>query len=147
MFLSDLIDELQQQGQYTFSKTLLLERLDISSHALARRLKRLTEKKRIVPLTSGFYAIVPTEYQLSGAPPASWFIASLMKYLKKPYYVSLLTAASLHGAAHQQAQEFQVMVSKPLRAITAGRSYLRFYVRKNLTKMLVKPIKVPTGQM
>src|SRR3990167_939463 len=148
IYLSHLIDELQQQGQYSFTKNQLLEKLSsVSSHALARRIKRLAEKKRITPLGSGFYVIVPIEYQSSGAPPANWFVDAFMKHMKQPYYVSLLTAASLYGAAHQQAQEFQIMVTKPARSITVGRSQIHFYVRKHLISMITRPVKVFTGQM
>ena len=44
--------------------------------------------------------------------PADWFIAELMQFLDLPYYVGVLSAAALHGAAHQQAQEFHVVVPR-----------------------------------
>ncbi|MBY0264345.1 MAG: type IV toxin-antitoxin system AbiEi family antitoxin [Holosporales bacterium] len=36
--------------------------------------------------------------------PADHLISFLMVYWKKPYYVGLLSAASLHGASHQALQ-------------------------------------------
>jgi hypothetical protein len=40
-----------------------------------------------------------------------------MEYLELPYYVALLSAAAIHGAAHQKSQEFQVITNKSLRTI------------------------------
>src|SRR5207244_10392072 len=62
----------------------------------------------------GFYVIVPPEYRVAGSLPAAWFIRDLMDYLRRPYYVGLLTAPSLHGAAHQAPQEFQVVTDRAL---------------------------------
>ena len=42
------------------------------------------------------------ENRVAGAPPASWYIDDFMKAIGAPYYVGVLTAAALHGAAHQQ---------------------------------------------
>jgi hypothetical protein len=50
----------------------------------------------------GVAVVVPPEYREAGCPPASWFIHDLMRFLGQPYYVALLTAAAIHGAAHQQ---------------------------------------------
>ena len=72
-----------------------------------------------------FYVIVPLEYRAVGAPPVSWFIHDLMKAMELPYYVSLLSAAALHGASHQQPQTFQVMTDRSLRSVLAGRTTLR----------------------
>jgi len=44
------------------------------------------------------------EYRVAGAPPASWYIDDFMKAVGTPYYVGVLTAAALHGAAHQAPQ-------------------------------------------
>src|SRR5690606_31964989 len=71
-----------------------------------------------------FYLIVPLEYQDQGIIPTSWYIDPFMKYLSVPYYVSLLTGASLLGFAHQQPQSFQVVVKERVR------------LRKKNTKML-----------
>ena len=48
-----------------------------------------------------------------GVVPPLYYIDQLMFYLKKPYYVSLLSAAELHGAAHQRPQKFSVTTILP----------------------------------
>ena len=45
-----------------------------------------------------------------------------MRHEDAPYYVGLLKAAELHGASHQAVIEFQVIISKRLPRIKAGRS-------------------------
>ena len=49
------------------------------------------------------------------------WIDDLMRFHHVPYYVGLLSAAALHGAAHQQPQEFQVVSGAVLRPLTVGR--------------------------
>jgi hypothetical protein len=76
----------------------------------------------------GFYAIIPVGYALRGAVPPELYIDDLMKYLNRTYYISLLNAAVFYGAAHQQPQDFSVVISYlTLRDTTkkATKSFLR----------------------
>ena len=61
----------------------------------------------------GFYVIVPVQYRLKRVVPPPYYINELMAYLKKPYYVGLLSAAAVYGAAHQRAMETQVVTVAP----------------------------------
>ena len=115
--VAQIIDELQAKATYIFRQDELSERLKSSPDAISRALSRLIEKKRIVRLHPGLFLIIPLEYQNIGAPPPVWYIDSLMEYLGLPYYVGLLTASSLHGAAHQQPAEFQVITTKQIETI------------------------------
>jgi hypothetical protein len=45
--------------------------------------------------------------------PSCLFIDDLMKSLSTPYYVGLLPAAALHGAAHQQPMGYTVITQSP----------------------------------
>lgn len=108
---------------------------------------RLIKKKRLARPIKNFYVIVPTEYQLVAAPPAVWFIDYLMKFCDRPYYVGLLSAAALHGVAHQQPQVFQVITNKPLPAIEVGRSSIQFFVKKYISSANTESLKTPTGYM
>ena len=65
-------------------------------------LKRLADKNKIISVSKGFYIIIPPAYQNLGILPPAMFMDDLMEYLERPYYITLLSAASLHGAAHQQ---------------------------------------------
>ena len=108
---------------------------------------RLIEKKRIVRLLRGLFLIVPLEYFAIGAPSPLWYIDSLMDYLKLPYYVGLLTASSLQGAAHQQPAEFQIITTKQMRPLKIGRTILKFYYKKQTAKMPVQKMKSETGYL
>jgi hypothetical protein len=49
-----------------------------------------------------------------------------MRYLDVDYRISLLRAAAFHGASHQAAQVFQVIVPRQLRAIAIDRQRIQF---------------------
>ena len=52
--------------------------------------------------------------------------APFMRHLGVDYRISLLRAAAFHGASHQAAQVFQVIVPKQIRFITIGRQRIQF---------------------
>lgn len=62
----------------------------------------------IAQVYRGFYVVIPPHYAAKGIVPPVYYIDQLMSYLKRPYYVSLLSAAELLGAAHQRPQTFSV---------------------------------------
>ena len=95
------LETLQASGRYAFRRTEALKTLGISRVALKHALWRLARAGRVATPRRGFYVIVPPEYRVAGCPPADWFIDDLMAHLGRPYYVGLLTAGALHGAAHQ----------------------------------------------
>lgn len=144
---SNYIDQLQEKGRYFFIKSQAKKELGLSEAAFKSACHRLTQKGRVVFLRKGFYLIVPLEYRAAGIIPASWFIDDLMKHLKHPYYVGLLSAAAIHGAAHQQPQEFQVISDRPLRPIVAKGSKISFFMKSSLKKTPVAKIKTSTGFM
>jgi predicted transcriptional regulator of viral defense system len=115
--------------------------------AVAKALQRSAKRGRIIKLKEYFYAIVPLEYRAAGAPPAPWFIRDLMAAMSLPYYVGLLSAAALHGASHQQPQEFQVLTDRSTRPISSGRTRIRFYASQYLAHAATMDVKTPTGSM
>lgn len=143
--LSAWIDQRQSQGLYYFNREEALKTLNTSETALKQAATRLIKKNRIVRVYSGFYIIVPLEYVSTGVLPAEWFIADLMDYVGQPYYVGLLSAALLHGAAHQQPQQFHVVTNKSLREVHLKNLTIRFFTKVNFTKTPTTQIKVQTG--
>ena len=91
--------------------------------------------------------IVPAEYRAAGCLPASWFINELMRFLGQPYYVGLLSAASIHGAAHQQPMVFQVVTDRPTRAGRAGRVRIEFHMSRSIDDAPVVDVQTETGSM
>jgi predicted transcriptional regulator of viral defense system len=140
------IDQLQSKGRYTFIKSELTQKPGLSTAAIELSLNRLLKKHRIAMIRQGFYIIVPIEYQPGGILPAAWFIHQLMEYLELPYYVALLSAAAIHGAAHQKSQEFQVITSKSLRTIHVRGLRIRFFKKSDLDiKIGLEKIKAENG--
>lgn len=105
--------ELQSQGRYAFSFEELRNRFKLSEKTLLQGLYRYKIKKQIAQIRKGFYVIIPPNYSNQGMLPPYLFIDDLMKSLDKPYYVALLSAAALYGAAHQQPMEYFVMAETP----------------------------------
>lgn len=145
--LPEFVDHLQSEGKYSFSKTEAQAALDLDEGALRKALWRLEDKKRIRMVKRGFYVIVPLEYSRTAIIPADWFIADLMKFLDQPYYVGLLSAAAMHGAAHQQPQEFHVVVPKPERDIRIDGLQIRFFKKAGMQSSPVEEAKTSTGYM
>lgn len=113
--LEEWIEKLQTRGKYAFSTEMIESELpDYSGIAVKRALSRLTAKNKIISIYKGYYLIIPPQYAAPGILPPSLFLDAFMGYLHRPYYLALLNAASYHGAAHQQPQEFVVVTGFPV---------------------------------
>ena len=145
-FLLDYVEELQKKGKYTFSFNNVKNVFPGSLEALKLSLNRLKKKDKIVPVRKGFYVIVPAEYANMGIMPPILFINDLMKFLKKPYYVSLLSAAALYGAAHQQPMEFFVTNIPPSnRAVKTKGIKINFITKSKMPDFGIVEQKTDTG--
>lgn len=141
------VEQLQSRGRYTFTRAEAESDTDRSFVAAQTALRRLKQQGRVVAPRRGFYVVVPPEYRAVGSPPASWFIEELMSHLGQPYYVGLLSAAAIHGAAHQQPMVFQVITSKPTREMHAGRVTIHFSMSRKVVQMPVVVQQTETGSM
>ncbi len=141
------VDALQARGRYSFLRTEVIGDTGLSAEAVKKALQRLARRKRVAKVKSYFYVLVPLEYLHAGGPPPPWFIDDLMKAMERPYYVGLLSAAGIHGASHQQPQEFQVITDRPVRPLQVGRSRIRFFTNKRAADTAVRSVKTPTGAM
>ncbi|MBM4253944.1 MAG: hypothetical protein FJ146_18405 [Deltaproteobacteria bacterium] len=139
------IEDLQAHGRLVFTSDESRKALDVSSNAFLKASLRLMQKNKIIRPASGFYVIIPAEYRSRKSVPPEWYIDALMKFHGLPYYAALLSAAALHGSAHQAPQEFQVVTTKPLRPISVGVTRVRFFTKKDLAATPVQDVKVPTG--
>ena len=145
--LSSWVDARQSQGIYFFTRKEALNVLGRSPAAFKQAAARLVKKKRIARIHRGFFIIIPLEYAAIGILPPEWFIADLMHYIDRPFYVGLLSAAALHGAAHQQPQQFQVVTTLPLRKLRAGGLAIRFFSKSKFAGVPLTSIKVQTGHI
>ena len=145
--LPSWVDSRQEQGLYFFTREEAIKSLQFTEIAFMKATARLAKKNRILRIRSGFFVIVPLEYRTTGILPAEWFISDLMAYLEQPYYVGLLSAASLQGAAHQQPQQFQVVTTAPQREVRKKGLAIRFFFKTNFKATPVTQIKVQTGHI
>ena len=143
--LSHFVNDLQAIGRYSFAKKEAGEALGVSDIALKRSLQKLSKKGQITLVKRGFYVVVPPEYQVNGILPPSWFIHDLMKFIGCPYYVALLSAAAIFGAAHQQPQVFHVITDRPRRDINISGLRISFFMKSRMEKTPVIKVKTATG--
>lgn len=145
--LPELLRVLQGQGRYSIALEELQQLWPGSDEALRSALRRQREAGRLVSPRRGYYVIVPPEYTATGSPPAAWFLDDLMRSLELPYYLGLLSAAALHGAAHQQPQVSQIVTSTVLAPMTAGRVRLEFHRKRRIAETATLRVNTPTGTM
>lgn len=145
--VSDLLDDFQRRGLYGFERSKFEEALPVSSAAVAKSLKRLADKGRVKRLRKGFHVIVPVEYTRHGLPPSDWFIEDLMRSLHLPYYIGLLSAAAIHGAAHQQVQQLQIIVQRQERPIETTGLSIRFFKKTDFASTPLLSSKGHSGML
>lgn len=131
---SDYLVDLAARGRHHFTTEEAAAALGRSVPAVRAALRRLKSKGEIADPHRGFHVIVPPEYRRIGCLPAEQFIDQLMAHLQEPYYVALLSAAELHGAAHQRPQALQVMLGTNRRPIVCGQVRVQFLARKDMAQ-------------
>jgi hypothetical protein len=124
--LDRYLDERLGQGRAYVISAEAMKALGLSANAFAASAARLIRQCRLARPKQGFYLILRPEDRAAGGPdPARW-IDPLMHHLDLDYRISLLRAAAFHGASHQAAQVFQVIVPKQLRSIAIDRQRIQF---------------------
>lgn len=142
------IEECQSKGKLAFSLQELKSSFEKDREtSLKRMLDRLSEKQKVVSVFKGYYVIVPPQYFSKGILPPAMFIDGLMKFLDRKYYLALLNAAALHGASHQQPQEYFVVTEYPvLRATNKKGIKINYISTRELPKeTLTEKRKTETG--
>jgi predicted transcriptional regulator of viral defense system len=143
---SDYVTELAAQGQYHFTTQDVVEALGDPVLRVRAELRRLKAKGILVDPYRGFHVILPPEHQRLGCPPATDFVPPLMQHLHEPYYVALLSAAELYGAAPAD-HLFQVMTRLGRKPIDCGASRVQFLGRKDHDRTPVTDRRVTRGTL
>jgi predicted transcriptional regulator of viral defense system len=143
------LDKILAKGAYGFATEVLQREMpNHSGIAIKRALSRLSTKGQIVSFYKGYYLIVPPQYASKGILPPQFYLDAFMKYLQRPYYVALLNAAALHGASHQQPQEYFVMTDFPVLRPTQKRGIKINYISiKELPVSLIEKRKTEAGYL
>lgn len=145
--IADLPDTLISEGRYWLSASEAAQLAGVPAAHVYPGLQRLRQRGAIFSPTRGLYVVVPPEYRSWRVLPGELFIDAMMRTLGRNYYVSLLTAAAMHGAAHQAPQVFQVMVDRHVADRDIERVKLRFYANDYLDQMAVQERRVDTGRV
>jgi len=147
-YLSKYLSSVRSKGRYTFTLDELREQFNVSGTSINQSLGRLKAKNEVAQIRKGFYVLIPPEYSNQGMLPPYLFIDDLMKSLNKRYYLALLSAAALWGAAHQQPMEYFVLVESPApRSVKTNKLKLKFIGRKEWLSEGIVQHKTQSGYM
>ncbi len=102
-----------------------------SDQVIKNELYRLKMQKKILPVYKGFYVIIPVQYAAKNIVPPVYYIEQLMHFLRKPYYICLLSAAEQLGAAHQRPQNLFVMTIPPKSSVSESKQHVLTWVYRN----------------
>ena len=117
----DLADGLLAHGRSAVTTTEAAEILGVPRDQVRVRLNAGVHAGRLFSPSRGLWVAIPPKYRAWGAPPATEFLDQLMTHLGREYYVGWLSAAEIHGAAHQRPQTLQVAVDRPVQGRSFGR--------------------------
>jgi predicted transcriptional regulator of viral defense system len=129
------IDASASGGWFHFTTEAAAKATGTNLVAARAAIRRMKKKGYVAVPFRGFHLIVPPEYRAIGCLPADQFVPLLMNHLDIPYYAGLLSAAEIHGAAHQKAQEFQVIVPANRPEIRCGSVRVHYIARRNAAKI------------
>jgi len=144
---TELADWLISRGKHWVQVDDIESTLNLDRQQAWNAISDLKRRGMLFSPTRGAYVPIPPEYRSWGAVPATHFVDPLMKHLDRNYYVGLLSAAELHGAAHQRPQVFQVVTDRQLQPKDFGRVRLRFFTTRYTSDRPTLKMNTPTGTM
>ncbi len=142
-----LWDRLLSEGVVSITTTELAERANASMEATFRAVHDAKKAGVLFSPAKSLYVLVPPQYRSWGTVPADWYIDDMMNHMGRRYYLSFLTAARLHGAAHHASQLFQVVVGATTRDRDIGGVHLRFYQSADIENRPTRQATSPTGRL
>lgn len=145
--IQELRDHVVGRGVSSLTLDDVVDLTGLSRGAAAEAMRRARTAGQFFLPAPGLYIPIPSEYSTWGVVPAMDFIDQFMRHLGRAYYVGLLSAAELHGAAHQRPQVFQVMVDQRVADRDLERVRLRFHTRKDLAAVSVSLMNSQTAQV
>lgn len=138
------VQKLIRQGRYSFSRDEAAQELQQDGKNLSQTLKRLADKGWIRSFSRGFYLALDVQHQEKGLDP-KWFIDDWARFVGTDYYVAGLSAAALHGAAHQRSVSFQVISDQQYNSVQCHGLRVNFFHKRNIDQRMWKQFKSPAG--
>jgi predicted transcriptional regulator of viral defense system len=147
MTISGWIEHREMTGFPTFSYQEVCDAFPtLSSNVVSNKLCQLGKQKRIQTVHKTFYTIVPIQFKDRGIVPPYNYISQLMLHLGRPYYIGLLSAGVLHGAAHQRPQKLSIMTVPPRISFSKNsNNSLQWCYRPEIPKELLEETHSDTG--
>ena len=134
------LDTLLERGRVAFALEDAIRETGLSRIAALRQLSRLGPRvRRVAPRQSFFLAVAPEHRPMGAPPPAAW-LDDYFRWLRRPYYLALLSAAAEFGSSPQAVQATQVMTDRPRRPLQLGRIRVRFFVKRSLSATPRQPV-------
>lgn len=150
---AEFVENRLAEGSVSFILRELVDSSGLSTVAANNQLLRLKHRVVRVSRPQPFFLIVPPQHRPMGAPPVEWWLGDYFRWLGHPYYLALLSAAEVYGAAPQAVLVHQVMTDVPRREVTVGRLRVRFFMKRGISKTLVRqpanayaPLRVSTPE-
>ena len=132
---NNYLQKVRSKGRYSITLSELQENTNLSYKAIQQTIFRAKTNKKIAQIRQGFYVIIPPEYSNLGILPVYLYIDDLMQFIKRDYYLGLFSAASIHGASHQQTMNTQVIIEYPaLRKIKNDKLEIIFFTKNKWAK-------------
>jgi hypothetical protein len=128
------VDAQLKVGRVAFSLRQLIESTGLTPIAARSQLHRLGERIARVPSAHSYFVIVTPEHQAPGAPPVEWWLDDYFRWLQRPYYLALQSAASALGSNPQAIQVTQVMTDGPRKPIEVGRLKITFFTKRRMAR-------------
>jgi predicted transcriptional regulator of viral defense system len=133
------------QGRYSFTLDEAANATGLDGQALNMALQRLKNDGWVVPFSQGFYLALDLQHQATGMLDPEWFVDDWAKFLGVGYYVGGLSAAAIHGAAHQRPLAFQVFMPRNMRAVSKGGVHVEAFYKRVIRDDSVERRKSPAG--
>jgi len=138
-----VLDRLQR-GYYTFTR----EEIDFAiggGDATLMALLRLRRQGWLFSPAKGFYIIIDPQHQGKGYLPVEWFVEEWMRFTGGEYYIGMLSAAMLHGAAHHKPQVIQVVCDHRMTNLHKDAYRVDFYYKQQIAATMWEQRKSPAG--
>jgi predicted transcriptional regulator of viral defense system len=139
------VKDLLKRGRYSFTLREADEKLGKQGPVLNLALQRLKKAGWIAPVSRGFYVALDVQHQTAGMLDPVWFVDDWARHMRMAYYVGGLSAAELHGAAHQRPMQFQVFGDRQIRDVKQPGLHLATFYKRNLAASPTVKLKSPAG--
>ncbi len=134
------IEDKAAVGRVAFTFGDLTRETGLSDIAAKFQLLRLRDEVVRVAPRQPFFLIVNPEHRRMGCPPPVWWLDDYFKWLGRPYYLALQSAASVFGSNPQALQVTQVITDRACRTINVGRIQVRLFVKRGIARTPTQPL-------